>query len=130
MKVIGIGIDLVQVSRVDELLRRWGTRFLEKVFTEAEQQEGLERAAPPRHFAARFAVKEALLKALGTGMRAELRWKDMETRCGALGKPVLHLSGGVLTRAEGLGVGEALVSISHDGDYAIAQVLLQGTEVP
>jgi len=128
MKIIGVGIDLVKISRVEGMIRRWGLGFLGKVFTENEQRDCLSQKGKAQYFAGRFAVKEAFLKALGTGMRKGMRWKAIETQRDAFGKPVLKLSGQVRSFADEQGVREVLTSISHDHDYAIAQVMLQGEE--
>ena len=128
MKIIGIGIDLVKISRMEAIIRRWRENFLDKIFTHSEQQDCLARKAPHLHLSGRFAVKEALLKALGTGMRNGMRWKEMEIRRDSLGKPVLHLNGRTRQLAEEKGVSEILTSITHDHDYAIGQVILQGVE--
>ena len=130
MQVIGIGIDLVRISRIETILRRWETGFLNRVFTLREQRDCLQCHAPHRHLSGRFAVKEALLKALGTGLRDGIRWQEIETLRTPLGKPVVTLTGAALRRAEALGASEVLASISHDHDYAIGQVVLQGRARP
>lgn len=127
MSVIGIGIDMVEVSRIEELIEHWGPRFLDKIFTPEEQQTCMHRRFPHIHFSGRFAIKEAMLKALGTGLRSGLRWKDISTINNRLGKPTVQLFGRVRERADQMGVSTIFSSISHEQDYAIAQVLLEGS---
>lgn len=122
--ILGLGTDLVAVSRVEEILARHQERFLHRVFTRAEQAECLGRARPARHLAARLAAKEAAMKALGTGWGLGVRWQDIEVRSGGKTPPALRLGGQAKRLAESRGVRQALVSLSHDGDYAIAVVVV------
>jgi holo-[acyl-carrier protein] synthase len=126
--IVGIGVDLVKISRIHEMTERWGTRFLDRVFTPTEQAYCLRRKFPPTHLSARFAVKEAMLKALGTGLRMGTRWTEIETVNNAAGKPEVKLSGRTGQLAAEKKVSEIFASITHDHDYSIAQVLLQGSE--
>lgn len=128
MNIIGIGVDLVKISRIREMAERWGPRFLDRVFTPGEQAYCLRRKFPPVHLSARFAVKEAMLKALGTGLRMGTRWKEIETVNNPAGKPEVKLSGTTGRLAEEKNVSKIFASISHDHDYSIAQVLLEGPE--
>ena len=121
--ILGLGTDLVAVSRVEEILSRHKERFLQRVFTGAEQAECLRRARPAMHLAARLAAKEATMKALGTGWGLGVRWQDIEVESGGTTPPALRLGGQAKRQAEARGVRQALVSLSHDGDYAIAVVL-------
>jgi holo-[acyl-carrier protein] synthase len=121
--ILGLGTDLVAISRVEEILSRHKERFLHRVFTRAEQAECLGRARPATHLAARLAAKEATMKALGTGWGFGVRWQDIEVESGGRTPPALRLVGQAKRHAEARGVRQALVSLSHDGDYAIAVVL-------
>jgi holo-[acyl-carrier protein] synthase len=121
--ILGLGTDLVAISRVEEILSRHKERFLHRVFTRAEQAECLGRARPATHLAARLAAKEATMKALGTGWGFGVRWQDIEVQSGGRTPPALRLVGQAKRHAEARGVRQALVSLSHDGDYAIAVVL-------
>lgn len=121
--VLGLGTDLVAISRVEEILSRYGERFLHRVFTRSEQADCLGRARPARHLAARLAAKEAAMKALGTGWGLGVRWQDVEVQSGGATPPTLRLVGAAKRRAEARGIHRALVSLSHDGDYAIAVVV-------
>jgi holo-[acyl-carrier protein] synthase len=121
--ILGLGADLVAIARVEEVLTRRGERFLDRVFTRAEQTDCLGRARPARHLAARLAAKEAAMKALGTGWGQGVRWRDVEVRSAGAAPPVLHLTGEAKARADARGIRQAVVSLSHDGDYAIAVVV-------
>jgi len=125
MAIVGIGIDLVKISRLEKITARWEGHFLDRVFTSAEQAYCLEKRFPPIHFSGRFAIKEATLKALGSGLRKGMRWTDIETLNGPCGRPLVRVFGRVLQVAEDLGVSKILGSISHDQDYAVGQVVLQ-----
>ena len=122
--ILGVGIDLVRIDRIQAVAERWRERFLERVFTPTERQYAFACAQPYPRLAARFAVKEAVFKALGTGWGQGLQWTEIETTAGAHGRPQVRVRG----RAEGLlrqrGVRAIEVSLSHDGEYAIAQVIL------
>ena len=121
--ILGLGTDLVAVPRLEALLSRHRERFLGWVFTPAEQADCLSRAQPARHLAARLAAKEAAMKALGTGWGLGIRWQDVEVQSGGAVPPALRLSGAARDRADARGIRQALVSLSHDGDYAIAVVV-------
>jgi len=121
--ILGIGTDLVAIPRVEEVLARHRERFLDRVFTPAEQADCLGRARPAMHLAARLAAKEAAMKALGTGWGLGVRWQDVEVRSGTATPPTLRLAGSARAHAEARGIRQAMVSLSHDGDYAIAVVV-------
>src|SRR6266567_581040 len=125
MTVRGIGIDLVPIPRMRQILERWHDRFLSRVFTEDEIAYCRSRKDPAPHFAARFAAKEAGLKALGTGLRLGIRWRELEVRREPGQAPVLVLHGRSRTigRARG-GSDRLLLALTHDGDYAMAQAML------
>jgi len=110
MNIVGIGIDLAEIDRVEKVYGKYPDRFLERCFTEHEQAYAARFANPSRRLAARFAGKEAVMKSLGRGWR-QLRWKDIEITGG--GKPTVNLSGTAARRAEELGVTEVHVSITH-----------------
>jgi holo-[acyl-carrier protein] synthase len=123
MSVLGLGTDLVAVRRVEALLDRYGERFLDRVFTVREQGDCLLRARPALHLAARLAAKEAAMKALGTGWSLGVRWQDVEVASGGASPPTLSLTGAAKREAEARGIRHTLVSLSHDGEYAIAVVV-------
>jgi holo-[acyl-carrier protein] synthase len=124
MVVRGVGVDLVRIPRMRQTIARWDERFLRRVFTEQEIDDCRSRRDPAPHFAARFAAKEAGMKALGTGLRLGVTWRDLEVRRAPDQAPTLELHG--RTRELGLARGgrRMLLSLSHDGDYALAHALL------
>jgi holo-[acyl-carrier protein] synthase len=124
MGVRGIGIDLVPISRMRQVMERWQERFVTRVFTAAEIAYCRSRKDPAPHFAARFAAKEAGLKALGTGLRLGVSWRELEVRRERGGPPVLVLRGRSREIARARGAERMLLALSHDGDYAIAQAML------
>lgn len=122
LKPMGVGIDLVEIPRIRELLARHGQRFKERTFTPSEIAYCDSCADPAMHYAARFAAKEAVAKALGTGLWAEgVVWTDIEVVRGEHGKPSITLHGAALTHANN---GTCLVSLTHTKDLAMAQVIL------
>jgi holo-[acyl-carrier protein] synthase len=113
-----IGIDIIEIARIEKAISRWGEPFLRRIYTDAE----LERyRRKPASLAARFAGKEAVMKLLGTG-RNGVRWRDIETLSHPSGKPVLNLYGGARSHAAKLGIEEIAVSLSHSREYAIVSV--------
>ena len=125
MNILGIGIDATDIPRVAELLEKYGARFLHRVFTPGEIAYCTKRRNPAPHLAGRFAVKEAAMKALGTGLSRGVTWKDIEVVRGG-GPPRLELHGGAAQRAATMQVRRSLVSITHSDSLAMAQVMLIG----
>jgi len=124
MNVLGCGVDIVETARLARSIEEQGQRLLDRVFTQREQAYAAER--PRRrieHLAARFAAKEAALKALGTGWRGGIAWTDVEVVSEASGAPSLHVQGEAARIARQRGVGAWLVSLSHVESMAIATVL-------
>lgn len=128
MSVIGHGVDIVAVPRVRRLLDRHGDRFLCRCFTPGERAYAAGRRRQPEHLAARFAAKEAVLKALGTGMAAGIAWTDIEVATEASGRPAIALAGEAARMAHARGIRRWSLSLSHAGDYAIASVLAHSDE--
>lgn len=124
MEILGVGVDLVWIPRFTRASRRWGARFQNRIFTQGELAHARRRRDPFPHLAGLFAVKESLLKALGWGFRRGVRWTEIEVYHQGSGQPAVRVSGAVARALETLGADHILVSISHDGDYAMAQVLL------
>src|SRR2546429_4127392 len=124
MTVRGIGIDLVPIPRMRQVMERWQERFLTRVFTPDEIAYCRSRKDPAPHFAARFAAKEAGLKALGTGLRLGVSWTELEVRRERGGPPMLVLSGRSRELARARGADRLLLALSHDGGYEIAQAML------
>jgi holo-[acyl-carrier protein] synthase len=126
--VLGVGIDIVEIARVRRLMERWQDRFLKRVFTEEELSYALRRHDPAEHLAARFAAKEATLKALGTGLSMGVRWREMEVRRPRGQRPTLALSGRTAELGEARGIRRLHVSLTHDAGLAVAQVLAEGED--
>src|SRR5262252_6124555 len=124
--IIGIGIDVVQNDRIRDSIQRFGDRFLNRIYTEAEIEYCRKCAQPEIHYAARFAAKEAGFKALGTGWAAGVKWKDVEVVRLPSGKPELQLHGEALARATSDGASRFHVSLSHDQLVSCAVVVLEG----
>ena len=124
--IIGIGIDLVEIDRVQKLLERHPARAAERLFTPGERAYCGKSGKPAQSFAARFAAKEALFKALGTGWSAGAAWHEVEVLADDVGAPRLTLHGATLRLAEGLGMRRAHVSLTHTGALAGAFVVLEG----
>ena len=122
MRIIGLGIDLADIGRVEEVLEKY-PRFAERCFTEHEREYAARFAKPGRRFAARFAGKEAVMKSMGTGYR-RIRWKDVEITGG--GKPTVNLSGTAQARAEMLGVTQIEVTITHTDTDAMVFAIAMG----
>lgn len=123
--IIGVGIDVVQNQRLRESLEKFGTRFINRIYTEIEIGYCTKCADPALHYAARFAAKEAAFKALGTGWAAGVKWKDIEVQRLESGRPELHLHGEALARATAMGATRFHVSLTHDQLVSCAVVVLE-----
>ncbi len=125
MQIIGIGLDATEIPRIERTITRYGARFLDRIFTEGEIGYCRERRRSAQHFAARFAVKEAAMKALGTGHSRGVLWRDVEVvRRG--GPPQLLLHGAAARRFDAMGGRSSVVTITHTDTLAMAQVVLMG----
>lgn len=124
--IIGIGIDIVEIARIEEAIRDRGQRFVDRVFTPAEIAECDSKATRIASLAARFAAKEAAMKALGTGWAGGLAWRDIEVICEPGGRPSVRFHGRAAEVFRELGGRTAHVSLSHAGDLAAAQVVIDG----
>jgi holo-[acyl-carrier protein] synthase len=127
--IVAIGIDLVEIGRIEEVFARRGDRFRARVFTEGEINYCERRASKFASYAARFAAKEAAMKALGTGWAEGVGWTDVEVVSGPNGAPLLQLHGRALERLSEIGAKRAHISLTHSGNLAIAQVLLEGSDL-
>ena len=123
--IVGTGVDIIEIARFEDALRKHGERFSKRVCTAAEIAYCEKFKKPAERIAARFAAKEAAFKALGTGWRDGLRWVDVEVTHSASGKPELILRGRAEEIARRLGVTRTAVSISHSDQYAVAQVIFE-----
>lgn len=124
MRIIGLGVDLADVDRVERVLGKY-PRFAERCFTEHEREYAFRFAKPARRLAARFAGKEAAMKSMGTGWR-RIGWKDIEITGG--GKPTVRMSGNAARRAEMLGVTQILITITHTDTSALVMAVAVGDE--
>ena len=125
MSVIGIGVDLVECSRIQHSLDRFGERFLHRVFTDGEIAYSKSMKFPARHLAARFAAKEAISKAFGTGIGKSMGWRDIDVQKKPSGEPFLVLSGGAEKLAQERGIKNALITLSHTDQQAVAVIVLE-----
>ena len=126
MDVIGIGTDITECLRIARMIERHGELFLGRVYTPEEIRYCQSRKQATQHFAGRWAAKEAVLKALGTGWVRGISWRDIEVLNAPGGKPLVTLRGGARKIAHKLGIAEMLVSISHCRTHATACVLAVG----
>jgi holo-[acyl-carrier protein] synthase len=127
MSVIGIGVDLVECDRIQRSIDRFGERFLRRVFTDGEIQYSMAMKFPARHLAARFAGKEAVAKAFGTGIGKTMGWRNIDIRKKESGEPFLVFSGSAEGYAAERGVTSARITLSHTDHHAVAYVVLEGT---
>jgi len=125
MSIIGIGSDIVKISRIEKLAERYGTRFLKRIFTAQEISYASGKARPALHFAARFAAKEAFVKALGSGLRRGLNWSDIEIINDDLGKPQFKLYNHARSVSQKLKNPSAWLTLSHEQEFALAFVVLE-----
>ncbi len=125
MSVVGIGVDLVEVARIEHSLERFGERFLQRVFTQGEIEYCNSMPHAACHFAARFAAKEAVSKAFGTGIGKALGWKDIDIRRKSTGEPFLVLCGRGQELATERNLRASFVSLSHTDHHAIATIVLE-----
>jgi len=123
MKTIAHGIDLVDFPRIEEMIKRHGERFLNKVFTTAEQAYADANKNGVEKLAGRFAAKEAILKLMGTGWRGKIAWTDIEIINNPTGQPEVTLCGEVKKIADRLGIKHISVSITHTANFAIASAV-------
>ncbi len=124
--VIGTGIDIVNIGRIESMMARWGDLFLGRVFTEREIVRCRKRTRPSECFAIRFAAKEAFLKAIGRGLRNGIQWTDIEVENDSLGKPLFSFHRKAKEVLETQRIKKALLTLSHERFYAVAHVLLEG----
>ena len=123
--ILGTGIDLVEVQRIERSLSVYGERFLERVFTPAEREYCDRHKNRAERYAARFAAKEAGMKALGTGWRRGIRWRDLEVARRPGGRPTLSFAGAAAQMAANLRVRNVALSLTHTATQAMAEVILE-----
>src|SRR4051812_17567238 len=125
MSVIGTGVDLVECARIQNSIDRFGERFLKRVFTDGEIDYSMSMKFPARHLAARFAAKEAVSKAFGTGIGKSMGWRDIDVQKKPSGEPFLIFTGGADQLARERGVQNALITLSHTDQIGMAMILLE-----
>jgi holo-[acyl-carrier protein] synthase len=123
--IVGTGIDIAEVPRIAESIARFGERFLRRVYTEGEIRYCESKANRVERYAARFAAKEAAMKALGTGWNHGVRWRDVEVTRLPGGRPTMTFHGKAAEFAVRLGAVHVALSLSHTSEQAIAQVILE-----
>jgi holo-[acyl-carrier protein] synthase len=123
--IVGTGLDLARVDRIRAAATKHGKRFLERVFTPREIAYAESKANRFERYAARFAAKEAGMKAIGTGWRGGITWQDFEVINLSTGRPTLHLQGRARFVADRLGVARIWLSLTHTEEFAVAQVILE-----
>jgi holo-[acyl-carrier protein] synthase len=123
--IVGTGVDIAEVPRVAAAIERFGERFLKRIFTENEIRYCESKANKVERYAARFAAKEAALKAIGTGWKRGVAWKEVEVTREPGGRPTMTFHGKAAEFAAKLGMKRAHVSLSHTAEHAIAQVILE-----
>lgn len=123
--IVGLGLDVAEVDRIADALTRHGVPMLERLFTPNEVAYCERHKNKFERYAARFAAKEAAMKALGTGWTHGVRWRDIEVRNAIGGKPTLRLEGVARQLADKLGARNISLSITHSGNLAIAQVIFE-----
>ncbi|MCG6534302.1 MAG: holo-ACP synthase [Syntrophales bacterium LBB04] len=123
--IYGTGIDIVEVRRMEEITKKWGNRFVARVFSPGEIDYCSNHAMPAMHYAARFAAKESFLKSLGLGLGMGIGLRDIEVSTDCTGKPKVMLHGGASEILHKLGIGAVHVSLSHTRQMAAAMVVLE-----
>ena len=123
--IVGLGIDIAEVDRIEKAILRYGDHFLRRIYTPAEIEYCESYKARFERYAGRFAVKEAAMKALGTGWRRGVRWVDFEVVREPSGKPTLRLSGKAAEFAAKLGLRHISISITHSANTALAEVIFE-----
>ena len=123
MDIIAHGIDLVDCPRIEQMVERHGDRFVNRVFTEAEQAYAKRHKNSVERYAGRFAAKEAILKLVGTGWRGKIKWTDIEVVNDAAGRPEVTLSGEVKRIAAELNIAQISISITHTANFAMASAV-------
>lgn len=123
--IVGLGVDIAEIDRIQAAIERHGAPILERLFTAKEIAYCESHKNKFERYAGRFAAKEAAMKALGTGWRAGVRWRDIEVTNLSSGKPTLRFEGATRQIADRLGVKQISLSITHSGNLALAQVIFE-----
>ena len=123
--IVALGVDIIEIARIEDAFARLGHRFRDRIFTESEIAYCESRGSRHASYAARFAAKEAVMKALGTGWGDGVRWRDIEVRRAESGGPSVFLTGQAFERFRELGAAKVHLSLSHSREIAIAQVVFE-----
>ena len=126
MQILGIGIDVIEVERIEDAVEEFGDHFLKRIFTDGERAYCGRQNRPEIHYAARWAAKEAVSKAFGTGIGPELGWTEIEVVRRDSGEPILVLSGKAKAFAERKAIREVKISLTHAKHYAAANAVVLG----
>ena len=122
--IAGTGIDIVEIPRMHEAVEKWGDKLISKIFTDREVKYSTSKRFSEQHFAARFAAKEAVVKAFGEPNKSPIRWTEIEVINDREGKPVIEFRDDALKLKKKKRVDEVIVSMSHSKNYAVASVIL------
>jgi holo-[acyl-carrier protein] synthase len=125
LAIVATGIDIVEVPRVAQMIEKYGSRFVDRVFTPDEISYCRSRGVPEQHFAGRFAAKEAVFKVLGTGWGEGVQWGSVEVAHNTLGAPQIVLAGRAAEIASEMGIGIIHISISHTAEHAVAHAIAE-----
>ena len=123
--VVGLGVDIVQNDRIKGIIDKWGDKFLDKIFTSTELDFINRHEQKLQRYASNYAVKEAFVKALGTGFRNGINFHNIQVRRDELGKPFIELMGSTKSFAEQKGINKIHTTISHEKDYSVAVVIFE-----
>ena len=123
-RVLGIGVDVVETARIESSIERFGNRFLQRIFTEAEIEYCNTMKFHYRHMATRFAAKEAVSKAFGTGIGSTMGWREIEVKRRTTGEPFIELHGAARLHADQLRVTDVFASLSHSDNYSVANAVV------
>jgi len=122
--IIGTGVDIIEVSRIKKAVTQWQDKFLRRIFTKNEVNYSSQKTASFQHLAARFAAKEAVLKAFGDSTIHRVEWTNIEILNDKFGKPIIKLSGKAKKAKEQKGITDIIISVSHTRTYAVASAIL------
>lgn len=124
MQIVGTGVDIIEVSRIKQAAKKWSNKFLKRIFTDDELDYASGKSIPYQHLAARFAAKEAVLKAIGDSTIHRIEWKNVEILNDEHGRPLVNLSGQAKKIKQQKNISDIIISMSHTRTYAVANAIL------
>lgn len=130
MQIAGTGVDIVEISRIKQAARKWSDKFLKRIFTDRELEYAKGKSIPYQHLAARFAAKEAVLKAIGDSTIHRIEWRNVEILNDEHGKPLVNLSGTAKKIKQQKNISEIIISMSHTRAYAVANAIMMRNDKP